>query len=149
MSDATGFYEITDFRAFLDGLREHLASVFAEQREAWQREGPAVEARAAALGIAIATKGGNCPVQIEGTVDGQPFYFRARGAAWECWIGGEGDWFTDRAWSVERPYGSWPEAGWMPLHEAIGFLCDAVEEWRAGAAGEAAGGNAHPSLGPQ
>lgn len=29
---------------------------------------------------------GNCPVQAEGTIDGFPFYFRARGGSWKLSI---------------------------------------------------------------
>lgn len=50
--------------------------------------------------------GGNCPVQSEGTVDGKPFYFRARGEHWSMGIGGEPvgepEWYREREW-VSRP----------------------------------------------
>lgn len=38
--------------------------------------------------IIIDSFGGNCPVQAEGTIDGKPFYFRARGSSWSMSIGG-------------------------------------------------------------
>ena len=39
--------------------------------------------------IIIDSFGGNCPVQAEGTIDGKPFYFRARGSSWSMSIGGD------------------------------------------------------------
>lgn len=132
-----GILEITDLDGFLDALRNHLAPVFEEQAAVWEREGPAAEARAMALGITIDGIGGNCPVQAEGSFDERRFYFRARGDEWQFHI-----WPTDKAPRfldlpfgqeeriVERGYGSGFEAGWMHKHEAIGFICDAVEAFR-------------------
>lgn len=37
--------------------------------------------------IVVKYIGGACPVQAEGTVDGIPFYFRARGNGWSLSIG--------------------------------------------------------------
>lgn len=52
-----------DPKKFFDDLGAMLAPVFDEQRAVWEREGPAAEARAAALGIAFDDRGGNCTVQ--------------------------------------------------------------------------------------
>lgn len=76
--------------------------------------------------IVIDWIGGNCPVQAEGTVNGKPFYFRARGAHWSMSIGGE-DVVGDPEWSHEEDYGdSAFAAGWMPESEARGFIAKAA-----------------------
>lgn len=125
-----GAVEILDMKGFLGALKEHLDPVFAEQRATWDREGAAVMARAEALGITIDSIGGNCPVQAEGSFDGQRFYFRARGDEYQFHVGPEEHRFGPDEWAIERDYGSGFDAGWMPKHEAIGFICDGVEEYR-------------------
>lgn len=73
--------------------------------------------------------GGNCPVQGEGTINGVPFYFRARGQRWAMSIGedpigiscGQQEgWHRSEAWG-EDEYA----AGWMPRETArdIIFRC--------------------------
>lgn len=118
-------------------MREALAPVFQEQQETWEREGPAAKARAEALGITFDSMGGNCPVQAEGSFDGQRFYFRARGDEWSLNVWTGTDRYLEAAnpeeWEIEREYGSGFEAGWMPLHEAIGFICEGVTEYRQAA----------------
>lgn len=52
-------------------LATALKPVLAEQDSVWAAEGPAAIAAAAAAGIAITYLGGNCPVQAEGTIDGE------------------------------------------------------------------------------
>ena len=71
--------------------------------------------------------GGNCTVQAEGTVDGEPFYFRARGERWSIGIGG--DPVDEPKWFYEEPYGTWPDAGWMAVEEAETFLQAAVRRY--------------------
>ena len=39
--------------------------------------------------VVIDTIGGACPTQAEGTVNGIPFYFRARSGAWDFTIGSD------------------------------------------------------------
>jgi len=60
---------------------------------------------------------GNCPVQAEGTIDGVPFYFRARGSHWTIGIGeyplDAPAWYHKELW-CDDPYG----AGWMSREEA-------------------------------
>ena len=69
--------------------------------------------------------GGNCPVQAEGTVDGKPFYFRARGEHWSMGIGG--DPVMNPEWEHHEEYGAVPfAAGWMELDEARAFIDKAV-----------------------
>lgn len=119
----------------LSNLSQAMKPVFDEQRETWDREGPAAMERAGNLGITIDTIGGNCPVQAEGSFDGKHFYFRARGDAWQFHVGNEDkDIFSDdpeREWVIEEGYGSGFDAGWMPQHEAVGFICAGVERYRA------------------
>jgi hypothetical protein len=65
--------------------------------------------------------GGNCPVQAEGTIEGKPFYFRARGESWSLGIGGEP--VLEPEWEIEQEYGSTPfAAGWMTVDEAKAFI---------------------------
>lgn len=66
--------------------------------------------------IIIETIGGLCPVQAEGTIDGKPFYFRARGQRWTIGIEGEPVGFP--AWFYAQPYGEPHEAGYLDSPEA-------------------------------
>ena len=70
--------------------------------------------------ITIDMIGGNCRVQAEGKIAGVPFYFRARGARWQIWIGA--DPMSDSSWHYEEPYGKDFEAGWMGEEEALSFI---------------------------
>ncbi|MBF5091959.1 hypothetical protein F1640_18565 [Novosphingobium sp. NBM11] len=120
---------------FLEGMRRHLAPIFDQQRETWQREGPAALAEFDATGATLDTIGGNCPVQAEGDVDGHRFYFRARGAAWQFHVARTDDEiFSNPVFYREEGYGEYPQAGWMPEHEAIGFIVDSIAQFRAGRA---------------
>ena len=143
--EAVAAYEITDLDGFLSELRKVLEPRFAEEREAWEQHGPAVTDRAARLGITLDSLGGNCPVQAEGSFDSHRFHYRARGDEWQFHV-----WkaeratkcrempFGEEAFLIERDYGDGPyDAGWMPRHEALGFICDGVEEFRAGTIGAA------------
>ncbi len=70
--------------------------------------------------------GGNCPVQAEGTIDGEEFYFRARGGGWSFRVGG--DVVTDPEWRYDEDYGDGPfDAGWMTEDEARAFIAKATE----------------------
>lgn len=71
--------------------------------------------------------GGNCPVQAEGTVDGKPFYFRARGNEWRMNIGGEDEAvIITPEWTYAENYGAEPfAAGWMSEAEAAAFMNEA------------------------
>ena len=75
-----------------------------------------------APGFELGYLGGNVPVQAEGTVDGEAFfYFRARGQHWEFHVAPtEGDLFTSRqTFYFEEAYGDDPyAAGWMTNAEA-------------------------------
>lgn len=71
--------------------------------------------------IIIDWMGGNCPVQAEGTINGKPFYFRARGEIWSLGIGGA-DPCGKPEWEHLEWFGEWPDAGWMTTEEATDFL---------------------------
>jgi hypothetical protein len=88
--------------------------------------------RAHQLGIRIDVIGGNAPVQAEGYFDDRAFYFRARHASWLLEVGPrEIPWCCDD-WAIELDYGRGEDASWMPIHEAIHFICDGVTEFRSG-----------------
>ncbi len=76
--------------------------------------------------VKIEKLGGNCPVQAEGLIDGEPFYFRARWDSWSLSIGsdfeaesrygihgrdvvGQPRWHYDEEWGDDQF-----SAGWMP-----------------------------------
>lgn len=80
------------------------------------------------MAVTINLIGGNCPVQAEGTIDGEPFYFRARGERWSIGIGG--DVVADPDWYYEEPYpGEKFAAGWMTDDEARKFISEAAERY--------------------
>jgi hypothetical protein len=78
--------------------------------------------------------GGNCPVQSEGTVDGKPYYFRARGEHWSMGIGGdpvgEPEWYWREKYSDDDFV-----AGWMTEEEAVHFINQAAADYAAGKRG--------------
>lgn len=39
--------------------------------------------------------------------------------------------FSDGEWVIDGEYGSGFDAGWMHRHEALNFICDGVERYRA------------------
>ncbi|XAI96366.1 hypothetical protein [Microcystis phage Mae-JY30] len=59
---------------------------------------------------------GLCPVQAEGTIDGKPFYFRARGQHWHIGIGD--DPMGNPEWGYGGTYGEPYEAGYLDRPEA-------------------------------
>ncbi len=73
---------------------------------------------------------GNCPVQAEGKINGQEFYFRARGEHWSMSIGG-GDVVDNPDWYYEEPFGARFEAGWMTVKQARGFISEAAQKFDA------------------
>lgn len=81
------------------------------------------------MNLIIDQLGGNCPVQAEGTIGGQPFYFRARGEHWSFGVGadpvGEPDWYHEE----EYPGGKYA-AGWMSEDEARAFIDKAAQLYR-------------------
>lgn len=72
--------------------------------------------------VVVTELGGNCPVQAEGTIDGVPFYFRARGERWQLFVGGD-DLLGDPHWYHEEPWGDEAfSAGWMTEDEARALI---------------------------
>ena len=71
--------------------------------------------------ITIEWLGGNCPVQAEGTFDGQEFYFRARGSSVTVDVG---------SWSWGGPIYEWPDAGWISEELARAYIGEAYGAWR-------------------
>lgn len=91
-------------------------------------------------GLEITLLGGSCPVQAEGRIDGEPFYFRARGSHWSLSIGGEDPVMTPD-WYHEEPYGQGPfDAGWMNRDEAQAFIEKGAKLYRKA--------KAHPEMDP-
>ncbi len=72
---------------------------------------------------------GNCPVQAEGTINGEEFYFHARGEHWSMSIGGE-DVVMHPLWHCWEKYSDDTfGAGWMTEEEARGFLDKAIYQY--------------------
>lgn len=99
----------------------------------WKREGAKALERVTATGATLYTYGGNCPVQAEGIIDGKAFYFRARGQHWQFHVADRPGLIFDKPLLyIDRLYSDQPyEAGWMPLHEAMGFIVEGIGIWRA------------------
>lgn len=87
-------------------------------------------------GVALEMTCSACPVQIEGTVDGEQLYFRARWGEWTCCIA------TDRTTAVLADsadeegvhyfrWGNDAEDGWMPHAEAWELVRECIAAWRA------------------
>ena len=73
---------------------------------------------------------GSCPLQIEGTIDGEPFYFRARDRQWYMGLGG--DPINEPAWQMGGPWGDGPTAaGWMPVETGRAIVEECCRVWRA------------------
>lgn len=100
-------------------------------------------------GVEINSLGGYCPCQGEGTVDGLPFYFRARHEHWQLWIAdepgadpldvtweGAAGWYTCEEWG-DGPY----MAGYMEPDQAVEILRTEFARYRAERDGIADGGD--------
>lgn len=71
---------------------------------------------------------GSCPMQGEGTIDGDEFYFRARGEHWTIGVGG--DPVMKPNWFKEEPWGDGPfAAGWMSEEEARRIIEECAVEY--------------------
>lgn len=91
--------------------------------------------------------GGMCPMQASGLVDGQFWYFRARGSRWsfEVWPPGsvedgpgdlplnDPEWCVGRQWKACRTGEADPEfgAGYMPQEDAEAYIQECAVAWRA------------------
>lgn len=83
--------------------------------------------------LVIKHLGGFCPVQAEGTINGHPFYFRARHEEWTLGIA---EWgqdpididFEHQGYFVLQPYGEGPEeAGYMTHEVARAIIQEQAE----------------------
>ena len=80
---------------------------------------------------------GACPVQIEGEINGYPYYFRARGRGGSIQIaltGGELPTLNPAPpdhWFYEEEYGDGFSAGWMPDDVAMRFIEQAAAKFAA------------------
>jgi hypothetical protein len=68
-------------------------------------------------GVTIERAGGIEPVQVTGTVDGMPFYFRSRHGEWRVEIGAQGQWIYD--------------GGLYTPDEVVSMLAHVFAMWRA------------------
>ena len=82
---------------------------------------------------------GRCPVQASGTIDGEPWYFRARGCGWSVSFG---PWDKEIPWYVHNAvlyvhgrYGERAQAGYMPTEHAEACLKLAFDLWIKGVRG--------------
>jgi len=84
---------------------------------------------------------GQCPVQGCGTVDGYPWYFRARWESWSMEIADDKTvdceclplvGYSCSGWVVEEDWGAKYEAGYMEEFVAYEFIKKVVELFRAG-----------------
>ncbi|MGO4441194.1 hypothetical protein [Rhizobium sp. RAF56] len=72
---------------------------------------------------------GYCPVQGQGQLDGQYWYFRARGSSWRFELGGNDSgskvpvWWHEEYWPNDTGF----EAGYLTDEEAISCILKAVE----------------------
>ncbi len=81
-------------------------------------------------------------MQAQGKIDGEPFYFRARGDSWSLSIGSEDkddsnlgvhgrDVVGNPSWEYEEEYGDGPyDAGWMKEDVARQMIEKAAKMWR-------------------
>ncbi len=91
-------------------------------------------------GVLLQRIEGNCPVQAYGTIDDRTFYFRARYDEWQLGVGDNETQAIDATmyitlpvglWACEKDYGDGFDAGWMPKIEALVFICQAADQYRA------------------
>lgn len=81
-------------------------------------------------GLIVTYLGGACPTQAEGTMWGNPFYFRARHGYWDLTVtvpDGDpilpADWDTDVVLHLE---GEDPNQGWMEEAQVMPILREAT-----------------------
>lgn len=71
---------------------------------------------------------GACPLQIEGTINGVPFYFRSRWDRWRIGIGGEP--VGEPEWERSENWGDNPgAAGWMPEETGMEIVEEMATLW--------------------
>lgn len=69
------------------------------------------------------------PVQIEGTVNGMHFYFRARWDSWGIGFGSTLDEAVQNELATPFASGHYPGASYMPHDEAWRLVMSAIEDW--------------------
>ena len=84
---------------------------------------------------------GNCPVQAEGKIGANPFYFRARHDEWEFHVGLPGNEYVgevvdgkylsrwEEIFCRSAAYGTGFDASWMAKRTAKEIILDCVEEF--------------------
>lgn len=65
---------------------------------------------------------GEVPVQGMGELEGETWYFKARGSNWTFEIQGQ------NPFRKSEPWGDWPEAGYMPHKIAWTIITGIIEE---------------------
>lgn len=75
-------------------------------------------------GLWIRTIGGACPCQADGTMDGNPFYFRARHGSWEFFVTKPGvdPVLPDKKDTLFEAHGEDEHNGYMPQEEAAALI---------------------------
>lgn len=94
------------------------------------------------MNLVITMIGGQCPMQAEGTINGKPFYFRARGEHWSFSVGdgdihGDTDWYLSVRWSRDQ-FG----AGWMTEAQARAIIAQCAIAYSATIITDSGGPNA-------
>lgn len=79
--------------------------------------------------LVIESIGGNCPVQAEGIIAGEPFYFRARWQRWSFSVGGRDIIMSPAFRHIEDWPGEPGSAGWMTFEEAISCIGRGAEAY--------------------
>jgi hypothetical protein len=75
---------------------------------------------------------GKCPVQAFGTVLGRDLYFRARHQDWSFDVADcQGNLPSDGYQASDGFYreGKYPDAGWMPLRDAVKIIAKCLREF--------------------
>ena len=75
-------------------------------------------------GVWIRAVGGACPCQADGTIDGNPFYFRARHGGWTLTIAkvGVDPVDPDPKDKLFETYGTDDDNGYMPVEVAVSII---------------------------
>lgn len=94
------------------------------------------------IGAELTMFGGNCPVQAEGKVDGNYFYFRARGDEWQFHVARTNEEiFSKPIFYKEQEFGTGFDASWMDAETALDFITESIAEYRAKAIEARQGGD--------
>lgn len=116
-------------RTLLTGYRtDAQITADADAINAWLGGGEAASEQDA--GLLVDTLGGMCPTQAEGTMGGNPFYFRARHGSWELRVVKPG---CDPVWPDNKEdlllnwSGDDPSNGWMEEPDVMAVLQRASE----------------------